>query len=366
MRARAGGPEPGRVPWADLVRVTAIFSVVLIHASAAPVMLFGRIPVEQWWAANLYRSLGGFALPCLVMLSGALLLPREQWNPREFFLRRFRKVAVPLLAWTLIYGAWERWVLHEPKPVALFLRELAGDRLANPVSNHLWFLYLILSLYLLVPVLRVYVRGASLANQIYFALLWVVASWLLPSMQAWTGVQVGLYLGFMAGMVGYFVLGATIERFAPAEMRPGWVAACLLALAAGWLGTAAGTYVHSSQLGTGLSDAYYAHLSLNVMVMGVSAFLLLRHFGARLAGGSGSERRVARMVARAGVLSYGIYLVHMVVVSAFEWGVFGVVIRRDGLDPVLWVPVFAVGVFLLSGILVEGLRRIPQLRWIVP
>lgn len=363
MVRAAPGP---RILWADLVRVTAIFGVVLIHAAAAPVLLFGRSPIGQWWAANGYRSLGAFAMPCLVMLSGALLLTRDRWDARDFVQRRLWKVAVPLMAWSLIYTVWEIWVLGEPKTAAIVLRELAGDRLGNPVSNHLWFLYLILSLYLLAPILRVYVCGASLGNQLYFAGLWVIASWLLPLVRGWTGIQIGLYLDSMAGMVGYFILGATIERFAPPEMKPRWLGVSLVALVMGWVVTAAGTYFHTLHSGTTLSESYYAHLSLNVMAMGVSAFVLLRHYGTRLSVRSGAGGRFARTILHLGGLSYGIYLVHMVVVSACEWGVIGVEIRRDMLDPLWWVPAFASGVFVLSGVVVDMLRRLPYLRWLVP
>ena len=86
---------PTRVLWADLIRVVAIFAVIVLHVAAVPVTKFKAIPQSQWWWANGYDALVRPCIPLFVMLSGALLLPRPTWHAAQFIRRRIGRVGRP-------------------------------------------------------------------------------------------------------------------------------------------------------------------------------------------------------------------------------------------------------------------------------
>jgi surface polysaccharide O-acyltransferase-like enzyme len=67
-----------KISWLDNLRVNATIGVILIHASATILFRFTKVPADYWWMANLYNGGYRYVVPIFVMLSGALLLPREE------------------------------------------------------------------------------------------------------------------------------------------------------------------------------------------------------------------------------------------------------------------------------------------------
>lgn len=59
-----------RKVWADLLRVAAIFGVIVIHACGLTFYKYGNISQSDWLAINLLDSMARCSVPLFVMLSG--------------------------------------------------------------------------------------------------------------------------------------------------------------------------------------------------------------------------------------------------------------------------------------------------------
>jgi surface polysaccharide O-acyltransferase-like enzyme len=355
---------PNRLLWPDLVRVYAIAGVVLLHSEAVPNTQFGSIPLETWWRTNIYHAFVCTCIPLFVMLSGALLLTQSHWEPGRFAWRRLGKLLPPLLIWTLVYAAWRRYIWHHELGFEdILLSFVTGAE--QPVFPHLWFVYTILSLYLLVPVLRVYFLHSSLNSQLYFAALWIAASVVKPLIGEHYDFNVGYYLDPFYGYIGYFLLGATISRYLPQRLDRGWVLTCAAIIAAGYLATMLGTYALSAQAGK-LDDALYRHLSPTVIPMSIASFLLLRHLGYVWSGRSTARSLLRRAVTTLGKLAFGIYLVHALMIVLLESGRLGFVLNPTTFQPLLSAPLMAVIVFAASAAFTAVSQRTPALRWVTP
>lgn len=99
-----------RYLWADLVRIVAVFAVVAIHVNNFGYS-WNQISWTDWWAANIYDATIRFAVPILFILSGYLLLDKQEDN-RIFFSKRFGKVVIPLIAWSMIYMIFENNMMY--------------------------------------------------------------------------------------------------------------------------------------------------------------------------------------------------------------------------------------------------------------
>ena len=93
--------------WVDVIRALVMFGVVLAHVSADVITEWGRFPASWWWAANIYDSFARGCVPVFVMVSGALLLPKDE-SYRSFFVKRFKRILIPFVVWTALYLLWER------------------------------------------------------------------------------------------------------------------------------------------------------------------------------------------------------------------------------------------------------------------
>lgn len=225
---------------------------------------------------------------------------------------------------------------------------------------HLWFLYMILGLYLVTPILRAFVRGASRGDFHWFFLLAFLFASLLPTafrlwpnathiVKIWydrLAIQTVLgYVGFY--VAGYYLKEYTLGRLAEAVI---YVLGVLGAVATVW-----GTRVLSLRSG-GLDDTLYGYFSPNVVCFAVAVVVLFRY----VLGVSDERSRRQRLggVAR---IAFGVYLVH---------DLFLMLLRHFGVTtlsfaPVASVPVLAAGVFLCSLAVAWLISKIPFVgRWL--
>ena len=99
--------------------------------------------------------------------------------------------------------------------------------------------------------------------------------------------------------------------------------------------------------------------------MSIAAFILLREWGLGLEESLSISHFMRRFLGLAGAATIGIYLVHMMVLEVFSYGLLGFTLGPLVFHPVLAVPLNALVVFLLSLALALLLQRISALRWLV-
>jgi surface polysaccharide O-acyltransferase-like enzyme len=354
-----------RLLWVDLIRVIAVFAVIVVHVAAYPTTQMARISAEHWWAANAYDSLARPAVPLFIMLTGALLLPRRIWDPANFAYRRLARVAAPFLAWCLLYAIWNYGVHGKSTTVYEFAYHLVAG-MSDPIYSHLWYLPLILSLYLLTPVVRVYVLNSSLPNQLYFFCLWIVSSVIRPAIESRLRIPLGYYLEPAYGYVGYFVLGATLSIYLTRKLKTRWLALCIISLLVSYIFTLVGTYLLTASNEGRLDEYFYSHFSPNVIIMSIASFVLIRELGIRLGQKFEESNASLRLITFAGTASFGIYLLHMMVFDLLNSGVLGIEIGPLAIHPAISIPSIAIVVFILSLSATSLIQQSLFLRWLVP
>jgi surface polysaccharide O-acyltransferase-like enzyme len=339
--------------WVDLARVVAAILVVSVHASGPVVAHFNEVSRVDWWVANVYDAAAKICVPLFFMLSGHLLLGKIE-PLAGFFTKRLSKVVVPWLAWSALYLAWSDHLEHRRHGL------LDGARaiLAGPVYYHLWFLYALLGLYLFTPVLRVYASRAPRSDLIYFVAIWFVTVAVLPGLQEFAGLEVGINLPSFTGYVGYFVLGRLIGE-APCSPRRVRLSAALFAAA--YTITVLGTYLLTSRRGA-FHGFLYAFLSPSMIVASGAALYLLKALGARLRPPPVVDRLISALCAQ----SFGIYLVHPFVMDVLAEERFGIGLHGRAFHASLAIPATIAVTLVVSALMTALLRRIPVLRQLVP
>lgn len=189
----------------DIVRIVACLLVLFMHTTPA------RYATSSYSLLLSIQSY--FTMPCIAMLfmaSGALLLNRKPEPFGMFMKRRFSRILWPLLIWTLIYMAGN--VVVFGASVALI------DFLSIPfqVQGHgiMWFLYTMGGLYLLTPILRVWLASASRRQIEFYLCLWLVTT-AYPIVKIFTEVSEGPegMLYYFSGFAGFYLLGYYLEHY---------------------------------------------------------------------------------------------------------------------------------------------------------
>jgi surface polysaccharide O-acyltransferase-like enzyme len=328
--------------WVDLIRVVGAFLVVMAHVSY---LGGGSVLISIF-----YSVLSQVAVPLFFMVSGYLLLRKEE-PYGDFFRKRALKVLIPFFIWSVIYLLWKREGFDQPfsiKLVASYLLKI----LRGPRENHLWFFYALIGLYLFTPILRVFVARASLRDLYYFCGLWFVVVPVFSFVQEFTPVKIGFELYFIAGYSGYFMLGYLLGMFQYTHRQLYGLAFLFLIFS---LGSTIVQYFVSLHGPT--TEYFVGYLSVNIVLMTAFAFVLLREvqIGDNL-------YNILAPLSRA---SFGIYLVHVIVLAELEklpvvssWFSAG--------SSLYMIPLLGLLGFFISFIIVAVIQKIPILRWIVP
>ncbi len=335
----------------DLIRTVAIVLVILLHAAIEPVQLADEMTpegVSLWWTVNIYCSLARPAVPLFVMLSGFLLLqPSKVTEPLKIFLKkRMKRIALPFLFWGIIYFIWRFFINQEP----FSCEQVVTGVLTGPYY-HFWFLYMLLGLYLITPILRVVVAHAEWKISKFFLLLWFIGTGVIPliALSGTFRVHEGIFV--MTGWVGYFFLGAYMHRI---RFRPLML---YLTLILGILGTIIGTYIVTGALGARQGQLINDPASMSAIAASVTLFLILSTVSAtRIENQNSYFNRIIRYISQN---TLAIYLFHVIVLETFQKGYLGFKISLLTLDPVLEVPLITAATLFVCVGIIYVLKRIP-------
>lgn len=98
-----------RILWLDLVKVYAIFSVILLHVATSITTQFDKVSISDWNIANAYESTVRMAVQLFFMVTGALLFNAREESVGVFFSKCFSKIAIPLFTWSFFYILFRKY-----------------------------------------------------------------------------------------------------------------------------------------------------------------------------------------------------------------------------------------------------------------
>lgn len=345
----------GRLAYADLLRVLATIAVIVLHISGS-YLSQTAVGSSSWTALLTYDALAHWCVPMFVMLSGAFLLdPKKSVRLRDIFLKYILRILVALVVWGTLYALLDYghtdWHFTWSG-----IKSALNHVLWTDTHYHLWFLYMMIGLYLVTPILRAFVRGASRGDLHWFFLLVFVFYSLLPTLQALFPNQMALpvtwsnrfNIHLVLGYVGYYVAGYYLKNYTLGRIAEFslYILGILGAVATVWAST-----VLSRHQGS-FCDILFEYRSPNIAFMAVAIFVLFRY----VLGVSEERSRRQRLggVAR---ISFGIFLVHDFFIMLLRH--FGV--TALSFNPVISVPVLSAAVFLCSFAVSWLISKIPLL-----
>ena len=299
-----------RVVWLDVVRFVAMFTVVCCHC-ADPFNFYSGEPsaeLEQikFWGA----AYGAFLRPCVplfVMITGALLLP-VRGETSVFYKKRISRVFWPFLLWSVLYNLFP-WITgllgFKPEVILDFFpysgEEATRQALSVSLKNiaeiplnfslldvHMWYIYLLIGLYLYLPIFSAWVEKASEKAQLWFLAAWGITT-LLPyyyeyvSPYLWGSCSWNSFgmLYYFAGFNGYLLLGHYLRNkdWSLGRILSFGVPMFLVGFAVTFFG-----FRHVTSLpeySDELLELFFTYNSLNVVMMTIPFFSLAKKVNVR-------------------------------------------------------------------------------------
>ena len=325
-----------RTVWIDWMRVAACFMVIIVH-STEPFYLGGNgsqilTQSDAFWS-SFFDSFVRACVPLFIVASSYLQFPLH-YTTGEFCRRRAVRILIPFIIWSLIYA----FVWGEP---VSNLKSLMLN--FNYSAGHLWFVYMLIGVYLLMPLLSPWAEKVGKKElQIYLG-IWLFTT-VIPLIRDWvstdslavtygpTGIPrqalfplwgeaswngYGLFY-YVSGFIGYLLLGLYFRKFVGelswkktlAVALPCWTAGFAIVFG-GFLRrvyeTSEGVFPAEGVIDAAVYwETTWCNDTLGVALMTIAWILLFR----KITADGTLYHKVIFPISKAG---YGVYLSHMIV-----------------------------------------------------
>lgn len=320
----------------DILRIIACFFIVVRHSTDGYGLEFDHFSTTLF-----YRSLSYPFLAIFIMITGYFILKKEE-TYSNFFRKRLKKIFVPFIFWSLIYFEYgninnlPNWDI-----VGFYYRFINGK-----IFYHLWYVYFIIGIYLAVPFLRKMVRNSTVKDIVYILLFWIVGTSVIPIVMP--GLESKLYF-IISGWSGYVFLGYFVSII---QKRRIYFITSIIILVSYF------ALIVCSIIEKRILLNYLEAFSFVMIGVCFSIMYLFKHLDlTRII-----NLRLKKFVVTASNLTFGIYLIHALLLSIFH--------KELGIDCRLtFVPVSiiltALIVFVCSLLIILIFSKIPILKKIV-
>ena len=330
----------------ETLRTLAVIMVVAIHVCSFNLResMYGS---SAWWTSNIIDAFSRAAVPLFVMISGFLLLdPSKQIiSVKDFFQKRVKRIGTPLVFWSLVYI------------LIVILFNLASDRPIKYIEiiksiytgapfYHLWYLYMLIGLYLITPMLQSFIIQYSPRIIFAYAMAFILLS-VINCIEQKDGQDFSSFFIFRAlPYIGYYLLGYWISKITMSKKY------ILPLLMVSLLATIFGNYFAGSA--TNYDTYFFRYLSLNVITYTLCVFTLIMT----------SKPLINQLVISISKYSFGIYLIHPLIIKPIEhYNIRAEVFNESGYFLIIPMEIFLV--FIITYIITWSINLIPVLRKLV-
>ena len=346
-----------RIFYFDGLRAFAILCVVLLHVTGhlGEIMNYNALTIYslsgafEIFANNFFRI--GIAL--FLMLSGALLLGRD-WDIKSFFSKRIPRIAIPFIFWSFIFSL----ILISASffiPNITFVTRFGIYDMCSVFINTLlcrapgsavyWFFWMMLAMYLIMPIFNKWINKTDLVKVEYFLIIWVLYIILTYSLM----VPIPEFVSFFISPLGFVVLGYYLRYSQRQIFNNSWVAIVFIVVPAVLM-----MYYSYSVVPSSILFVFHRY-SVLIMMEAVGVFCLFKSSSllnnpADLAG------KITYSIA---VCSYGMYLIHSQIIMIVRK-----MIQFSQNFLITYIMLFIAG-FIVSWIIIIFLSRIPFIKYLI-
>ena len=358
------GKSSGRIYWLDVARVIAVISITLNHAVNRSYCIYSRqleeftsIPIASTVFKTVIYIFSRLGVPIFVMISGALLLKKDIKTEKDvtnFYKHNLLRLLITSEIWVFLYSCYNEFYVKSAAGRSIL--DIIYDFVLNQlfinqdIFTGAWYLAMILCLYLLVPYISMLKDKISLktASILLGAVFFI--SYCIPTLGGLYKITnhgrvffgVNEYADICSMYVVLLIIGYWLSNGGMKKLSNGIVIAGFILT---FLGNCAFQfYVFSMPV-----DYHIDYHFVGVFVCAVFLFELIRRKGDLL-------KFASRPVTYLSRISFGIYLVHIVIMA---------LLIKNGPLPINRAErlIFLEGVsFIGSIIIIAPLSKIPFVR----
>ncbi len=305
----------------------------------------------EWKQSMIVETIAYWAVPVFFMISGAMLMNyNERYDTKTYLKKRFLRVGIPFVAWSIINLIWKCYVGRiDFKWSITYLVSLI---VSNQIENVYWFFMPLFAVYLSIPVLASIKQNRAVLK--YMLLCGGLTYSVLPVLGNLIGIPFNssLYFPMTGGYVLYAILGYILstEEQSKRQRYIIYINAILCIFLRYF-----STVIVSVKTGE-LYKEFWGYMNFPAVGLAIGVFVFFKYVKWNSIFSNPIGSNVVTSIASA---SFGIYLIHMIVINVFyAYGVNVYGLKWRIIGPIL--------VYIISLVAVKCMQRIPGIKRITP
>lgn len=343
-----------RVMYFDLLNILACFCVVCQHTNSK----FGDfMPTAGWIECAFVGTICHWAVPVFFMLSGATLLKyRERYSTADFFKRRFSRILIPYIIWTVLLYFLDKQY-QKADGILDMGKQIAHHLLKADVMGPFWFFAPLFAVYLMMPVFSLLAKEKYKKLFYYYIGICFVTQSVLPVADLLLHTSIAKEIAPFFQLFNvywmYVCLGYVLSS---TDIPKKWRISIYLAGILSFVFQFAYQLVKSFQTGKPNEDlSPYEYFP--VIVIAVAVFVFFRYLPLHKLE---SNKKLSTAISKIASCSFGIYFMHVLV---YRW-----ILTFDfvDVDRFIWRFPIRFAVYFICLAITALLKKIPVLKKIVP
>ena len=197
-----------KVYYFEWLRCIGAAAVVMIHVTSGimdnyPVAKVGIARALAW--SEMQVALLRWAVPAFLMITGALLLNPDKNVGWEKVAAYVRRMALVLCTFGLAFCFLQELFVRKTISIGLLTSSVL-DLLSGRGFSHLWYVYALIGIYLLLPVMKAYIASADKGSQLILLAILFAFTCVIPTINAALGLELTTFIWLSSSMF-YVVLG---------------------------------------------------------------------------------------------------------------------------------------------------------------
>lgn len=336
------------IHYSDILRIFASFAVVCIHVTAEVLTNISSLNTSNWWLSMIINGFSRWCVPIFFMVSGIFLINTDKsTNIKVFLKKRLQKILLPFFAWTIIYI-----IYYNYKNLSVInLNVLIKWFLEGHSASHLWYLYALVGVYLVTPVISWFIHNTQKKFVDYYLLLCLLGSFILPFIKDLTNINLKFNIPLTDTYVFYFILGYYLHNnfFNIKNLLLIYILGLISTIVLIIATTITSSNAHS------LITFFTKNSSPTVLLQSIAVFLLIKNSNIN---DFIIKSNLGTLIQKLSQVTFGVYLIHILFILILK----DVLIGYYKVKVIYFVLVSIPITFILSNISVLVLRKIPIVR----
>lgn len=203
-----------RKTYLDILKILACIAVIVMHLC---VTKNGNL--LNWSIFKIFNTVGNFAVPIFVMVSGALLLDKnKKIDYKDIYLKYIPRLLISLIIINVIIYLTNNIIDHTFSFKGLFLSVVNVFLVKTPVPY--WYIFMLIGLYAITPMLKSWINNTEEKNIKYFLILFIVYKIIIHTFVSIPGLNIiskfSLFCSSIdipiSGYFGYYIFGYYLNQ----------------------------------------------------------------------------------------------------------------------------------------------------------